>query len=66
MKQLGPCISFQLELLRNVMTDIGPLNEDDIFECLCMMTEQKARVDNGVERFTVQMLYQTNKKISKA
>jgi hypothetical protein len=30
------------------MNELGPTTEEDVFECLVMMSEEKSRVDTGV------------------
>jgi hypothetical protein len=38
------------------------LNEDEIFECLVMMSDDKPRNDNGMERFISEYFFSTSKK----
>lgn len=39
MRDLGPYCTFNIESLKTVLQELGPLTEEDVFECLMVMAE---------------------------
>lgn len=48
LKDLGTCATISVDILKTIFSDLGPLTEDEIFECLMYMAEDKYRADTGV------------------
>ena len=40
---------------------MGPLTEEDVFDFFLLMTEEKGRVDNGMDRFVTDFIYASKK-----
>lgn len=45
------------------MNELGPTTEEDVFECLVMMSEEKSRVDTGVQKFITDLLVANKKNL---
>jgi len=60
---LGTCATVSVDVLKTVFSDLGPLTEEEIFDCLMYMAEDKYRVDSGVEKFITDLLVANKKNI---
>lgn len=45
------------------MNEVGNLTEEDIFEFFMLITEEKGRLDNGMDRFLTDFLYANKKNL---
>jgi hypothetical protein len=63
LKDLGTCATISVDILKTIFSDLGPLTEDEIFECLMYMAEDKYRTDTGVEKFITDLLVANKKNI---
>lgn len=63
LRDVGPSATANLETLKIIMNDLGPTTEEDVFECLLMMSEERQRVDTGVEKFITDLLVANKKNL---
>ena len=45
---LGTCATVSVETLKTAFSDLGPLTDEDIYECMMLMSSDKYRQDMGV------------------
>lgn len=65
LKDLGPYCTFNGESLKVVLNELGPLTEEDVFECLMVMADAGLYVGDSIDRFMTDLLV-ANKKSLKA
>lgn len=63
LRDAGPPATFQVEALKAIMSEVGNLTEEDIFEFFMLITEEKGRLDNGMDRFLTDFLYANKKNL---
>jgi CCR4-NOT transcription complex subunit 1 len=65
LRDLGPYCTFNMESLKIALNELGQLTEEDVFECLMLMSEDHVYVGDSLDRFMTDLMV-ANKKFLKA
>jgi hypothetical protein len=63
MRDLGPAITASPETLRLIMSEFGPITEEEVMDCFLTMCEERIAVDSGVEKFVTELLVANKKNL---
>lgn len=63
LRDLGPYCTFNIESLKTVMNELGPLTEEDVFECLMLMSETQVYVGDAIDRFMTDLVVANKKNV---